>query len=187
MTTTKKPKKQKLRNAEYYDFQDVQDRLHADSLDGKIFKDLVSIITSEENIRLAYRNIKKNSGSKTAGVDGKTIRHLAKWQPQSIVKYVRSRINWYAPQCVRRTEIPKPNGKMRPLGIPTIGDRLIQQCILQVLEPICEAKFYDKSFGFRPNRSTEHAIAQVYKFMQVDNLVTRSNLIYLTKRKPASK
>ena len=59
---------------------------------------------------------------------------------------------------------------MRPLGIPTIGDRLIQQCILQVLEPICEAKFYDKSFGFRPNRATEHAIAQVYKYMQVDNL-----------------
>lgn len=170
MTTTKKPKKQKLRNAEYYDFQDVQDRLYAESCDGKIFKNLVSIIISDENIQLAYRNIKKNKGSKTAGVDGKTIRQLAKWQPESIVKYVRSRMNWYVPQCVRRIEIPKPNGKMRPLGIPTIGDRLIQQCILQVLEPICEAKFYDKSFGFRPNRATEHAIAQAYKYMQVDNL-----------------
>ena len=143
MTTTKKPKKQKLRNAEYYDFQDVQDRLYAESCGGKVFKNLVAIITSEENIQLAYRNIKKNKGSKTAGVDGKTIRQLAKWQPESIVKYVRSRMNWYTPQGVRRIEIPKPNGKMRPLGIPTIGDRLIQQCILQVLEPICEAKFYD--------------------------------------------
>ena len=170
MTTTKKPKKQKLRNAEYYDFQTVQDKLYADSTVGKTFNGLLPLITSEENIMLAYRNIKKNNGSGTAGVDGKTIRHLEKWQPQSLIKYVRTRLSWYTPQAVRRTEIPKPNGKMRPLGIPTIGDRLVQQCILQVLEPICEAKFYDKSFGFRPNRSTEHAIAQVYKFMQVDHL-----------------
>lgn len=170
MTTKRKPKRQKLRNAEYYKFQEVQDKLYADSKNGRIFKNLVTIITSEENIQLAYRNIKKNSGSKTAGTDGKTIKDIAKWQPERVVSYVRKRLNWYKPQMVRRVEIPKPNGKTRPLGIPTIGDRLIQQCILQVLEPICEAKFYSKSFGFRPNRSTEHAIAQVYKYMQVDNL-----------------
>lgn len=170
MTTKKNQKKQKLRNAEYYDFQSVQDKLYADSKDGKVFKNLVEIILSEENIQLAYRNIKKNSGSKTAGTDGKTIKDIAKWKPQTVVYYVRNRLKWYEPQSVRRIEIPKPNGKTRPLGIPTIGDRLIQQCILQVLEPICEAKFYDKSFGFRPNRSTEHAIAQTYKYMQVDNL-----------------
>ena len=170
LTTEKKPKKQKLRNAEYYDFQTVEDKLYADSINGKTFNNLVAMIMSEQNIQLAYRNIKKNKGSKTAGADGKTIRNLAKWQSDKIVNYVRKRLEWYIPQMVRRTEIPKPNGKMRPLGIPTIGDRLIQQCILQVLEPICEAKFYDKSFGFRPNRSAEHAIAQVYKFMQVDNL-----------------
>lgn len=170
MATKRKPKRQKLRNAEYYKFQEVQDKLYADSKNGRIFKNLVTIITSEENIQLAYRNIKKNSGSKTAGTDGKTIKDIAKWQPERVVSYVRKRLNWYKPQMVRRVEIPKPNGKTRPLGIPTIGDRLIQQCILQVLEPICEAKFYSKSFGFRPNRSTEHAIAQVYKYMQVDNL-----------------
>ena len=165
MTTTKRPKKQKLRNAEYYDFQDVQDRLYAESCDGKIFKNLVSIITSDENIQLAYRNIKKNKGSKTAGVDGKTIKQLAKWKPESIVQYVRSRMNWYIPQSVRRIEIPKPNGKMCPLGIPTIGDRLIQQCLLQVLEPICEAKFYDKSFGFSPEqgyRTRHRSGLQIY-------------------------
>ena len=170
MTTTKKHKKKKLRNAEYYDFQGVQDKLYADSKNGKTFKNLTEIIVSDENIQLAYRNIKKNSGSKTAGTDGKTIKDLAKWKPQTVIDYVNKRIQWFVPQTVRRTEIPKPNGKTRPLGIPTIGDRLIQQCILQVLEPICEAKFYDKSFGFRPNRSTEHAIAQTYKYMQVDNL-----------------
>ncbi len=170
MAAKRNPKKKKLRNSEYYNFQEVQDRLYSDSKNGRIFKNLVEIIVSEENIQLAYRNIKKNSGSKTAGTDGKTIKDIAKWQPEKVISYVRKRLSWYKPQTVRRVEIPKPNGKTRPLGIPTIGDRLIQQCILQVLEPICEAKFYSKSFGFRPNRSTEHAIAQVYKYMQVDNL-----------------
>ena len=125
---------------------------------------------SEENIKLAYRNIKKNKGSKTAGTDGKTIKHLAKWQDERLIQFVRKKLAWYEPQAVRRVEIPKGNGKTRPLGIPTIMDRLIQQCILQVLEPICEAKFHERSNGFRPNRSTEHALAQCYKFMQVDGL-----------------
>ena len=71
-------------------------------------------------------------------------------------------MSWYKPKAVRRVEILKPNGKPRPLGIPTIWDRMVQQSILQVLEPICEAKFNKHSYGFRPNRSTEHAIAKAY-------------------------
>ena len=170
MTTAKKPKKQKLRNAEYYNLQETFDTLFADSKDGKRFTKLMPIILSEQNICLAYRNLKKNSGSKTAGTDKKTIKNLEKWTEFDLVQYVRKRLYWYVPQPVRRVEIPKDNGKTRPLGIPTITDRLIQQCILQVLEPICEAKFHDKSFGFRPNRSQENAVAVAYALAQRQNL-----------------
>lgn len=165
-------KKQKLRNAEYYDFQGVQDKLYEQSKRGKIFKNLVQIITLEENIKLAYRNIKKNTGSYTAGVDNKTIKDLAKWQDDRLIEYVRKKFQWYIPRAVRRVEMPKSSDptKKRPLGIPTIMDRLIQQCILQVLEPICEAKFHNKSNGFRPNRSCETAIAQAEKNMQLSKL-----------------
>lgn len=173
MTTKNKiAKKQKLRNAEYYDFQGIQDKLYEQSERGKIFKNLVEIITLEENIKLAYRNIKKNNGSYTAGVDEKTIEDLAKWQDERLIEYVRKKFQWYIPQAVRRVEIPKSSDptKKRPLGIPTIMDRLIQQCILQVLEPICEAKFHNKSNGFRPNRSCETALAQAEKNMQLSKL-----------------
>ena len=163
-------KKQKLRNAEYYDMQSVFDKLYADSKKGVKFTELVEIIKSPENIKLAYRNMRKNKGSKTAGTDKKTISDLNKWKEENLIAHVQRKLDWYIPQKVRRIEIPKDNGKTRPLGIPTIMDRLIQQCILQVLEPICEAKFFERSNGFRPNRSAENAIAQAERMMQNVNL-----------------
>ena len=172
MATEKAQKKAKLRHAEYYDFQRIQDKLYADSLQGKFFKSLVSIIVLPENIRLAYRNIKKNGGSNTPGTDKRTIKDLEKLSDEQLITAVQHKFNWYVPQSVRRVEIPKAGNpaKKRPLGIPTIMDRLIQQCVLQVLEPICEAKFHDHSYGFRPNRNQQHAIAQVHKCMQRSNL-----------------
>ena len=170
MANCKAKKKSKLRYAEYYDFQCIQDKLYTDSMKGKKFKNLVELITLPQNIKLAYRNLKKNSGSKTAGTDKRTIENLAKLSEERLIQLVQRKLSWYVPQAVRRVEIPKGDGKMRPLGIPTIMDRLIQQCVLQVLEPICEAKFHDHSYGFRPNRSQEHAMAQVMKNMQCSNL-----------------
>lgn len=170
-TKDKVQKKAKLRHAEYYDFQGIQDRLYASSQQGRVFKNLVEIIALPENIRLAYRNIKANHGSKTAGTDGRTIKNLEKLSDEKLIALVQKKLGWYKPQSVLRVEIPKGSDptKKRPLGIPTILDRLIQQCVLQVLEPICEAKFHDHSYGFRPNRSQEHALALVYKNIQLSH------------------
>ena len=167
MANKKKPlKKQKIRNAEYYDMQTAFDKLYADSVSGRQFRNLVELIQRPENIMLAYRNLRKNSGSKTAGVDKKTISDLNKWSDKKLINHVQRKLDWYVPNAVRRVEIPKDNGKKRPLGIPTIMDRLIQQCILQVLEPICEAKFFKRSNGFRPTHSAENAIAQAERMIQ---------------------
>ncbi len=170
ITKEKKLKKDSLRFNEYYGFQDVYDRLYKESREGKNFRFLMQCIISRENILLAYRQIKSNRGSLTAGCNNKTIKDLLKFSPDEIVEYVRKRLKNYHPHKVRRVMIPKANGKLRPLGIPTIEDRIIQQCIKQVMEPICEAKFYDYSFGFRPNRSTTHAMARCYHLMQRNNL-----------------
>lgn len=170
MLTSEQHKNRKIRYTEYYDMQNILDKLYADSKEGKIFTSLIDIITSRENIKMAYRTIKRNKGSKTSGSDKRNIDDLAKLNEYKYVALIKRQFNNYRPHPVKRVEIPKPNGKLRPLGIPTIVDRIVQQCILQVLEPICEAKFYEQSNGFRPNRSAENAIAQCCRLMQIQHL-----------------
>ncbi|MGM0582998.1 MAG: group II intron reverse transcriptase/maturase [Bacteroidota bacterium] len=157
-------KKGLLRNNEYYQMQEIFDDLYKKSENNANFKNLMPIITSSKNIRLAFRNLKTNKGSKTPGVDGKTIDDLKALTTEKLIECVKIRLSSYNPHMIRRVYIEKENGKKRPLGIPTIEDRLVQQCIKQVLEPICEVKFHNHSYGFRPNRSTHHAIARV-KFL----------------------
>ena len=163
-----------LRHAEYYGMQETFDDLYARSIANESFDDLMEIILSRENILLAYRNIKANTGSKTAGTDHLTMKDIGQLQPEEMVEKVRYIVigskHGYRPKPVRRKDIPKPNGSTRPLGIPCIWDRLIQQCIKQVMEPICEAKFSNNSYGFRPNRSAENAIKRCYNLMQLTNL-----------------
>ena len=155
-------KKNKLRYNEYYDMQHIYDELYAQSKNGNNFYKLLEIIGSEQNICLAYRNLKSNSGSKTAGTDGMTIDDIKQLSNAEIVATVRESLSNYRPKSVRRVFIPKAGSdKMRPLGIPCIWDRLVQQCILQVLEPICEPKFHNHSYGFRANRSAHHAVSRV--------------------------
>lgn len=125
--------------------KDYFDDLYAKSKQGEVFTNLMEIISNEDNIRLAYRNIKRNSGSYTSGTDHLNIRDIERMSAETLVEIIQRKLQFYQPKPVKRVEIPKPNGKTRPLGIPTIVDRLIQQCILQVLEPICEAKFHERS------------------------------------------
>jgi group II intron reverse transcriptase/maturase len=165
-----------LRHSEYYSLQSVFDELYAKSKNGYEFTDLMPLILSRENILLAYRNMKTNKGSKTPGTDKLTIGDIGKLTPDEVVEKVKFIVigsqHGYRPKPVRRKEIPKPYDptKTRPLGIPCIWDRLIQQCVKQVLEPICEAKFSENSYGFRPNRSAEHAIGATAQKLQLANL-----------------
>lgn len=160
----------KLRYAEYYDQQPILDGLYAASAEGKSFSNLMPLILSEANILRAYRSIKGNKGSMTPGTDNLTIKDIEALEPDGLYADIRRRLKNYQPKAVRRKEIPKPNGKTRPLGIPCIWDRLIQQCIFQILEPICEARFSDNSYGFRPLRSTEHAIAAEMRLINLSKL-----------------
>jgi group II intron reverse transcriptase/maturase len=131
---------------------------------------LISIIIYDKNIALAYRNIKNNKGSKTPGVDGTTIKDIDKYDISEWIRYINERFEDFKPMPVRRVEIEKLGGGLRPLGIPTIEDRMVQQCIKQVLEPIAEAKFYHGSYGFRPDKSAENAIAKVMQLININKL-----------------
>lgn len=146
--------------------ENIYNDLYERAKNGEHFSNLMPLVLSRENILLAYRNIKKNTGSKTAGTDKLTIADIGKLTPEEVTAKVRYIVSGtkrgYRPKPVRRKDIPKPNGDTRPLGIPCIWDRLIQQCFKQVLEPICEVQFSKHSYGFRPNRSVEDAIANVY-------------------------
>ena len=151
----------------YYDMTKVTDKLYAQSKNGNNFYKLYELIISENNILLAYRNIKRNTGSNTKGTDGKTVKDYADISVDELINIVRNRLANFQPISVRRVFIPKTNGKERPLGIPTFEDRLIQQCIKQILEPICEAKFHPHSYGFRPLRSTKFAVSRMMTLAQV--------------------
>jgi len=151
--------------------QETFDTLFDESLNGHYRNDLMTLITSSENIKLAYRNIKRNGGSLTKGVNKTNIMNIAKKDVNELISYVRKRLQNFQPHSIKRVLIPKEYSKeFRPLGIPTIEDRIIQQCILQILEPICEAKFHKHSYGFRANRSAHHAIARAQNLMNINGL-----------------
>lgn len=163
-----------LRHSEYYNLQNRFDDLYQRSSNGEKFQNLMDDILSRENILLAYRNIKTNKGSHTPGSDKVTMKDITKLTSDEVVEKVRfimvGSVHGYRPKPVRRKEIPKPDGSLRPLGIPCIWDRIVQQSIKQVLEPICEAKFSNNSYGFRPNRCVEHAIAETHRLLQRSKL-----------------
>lgn len=131
---------------------------------------LIDCVIDESNIYRAIHTLKSNKGSKTPGVNGETISDIIKIKDE-IVKRIKYDLKGkYIPGVVKRVEIPKGDGEFRPLGIPNIYDRLVQLCFKQILEPIVEKSFHKNSFGFRPERSTEHAIANCYHMVNIAKL-----------------
>lgn len=126
--------------------------------------ELLEEILNQNNLNKAYKKVVANKG--VAGVDGITVEEefdYLKENKDRIINQIRKRK--YKPQPVKRVQIPKENGKMRKLGIPTVTDRIIQQAIFQVISPIFEKQFNDNSFGFRPNRSCEQAVIRALEYL----------------------
>jgi RNA-directed DNA polymerase len=121
-------------------------------------------VASSANLNLAYKRVKANKGA--AGVDAMSVADLKAWIAANREGLIASLLNGsYQPNTVRGVEIPKPGGGVRQLGIPTVVDRLVQQAILQVLEPILDVAFSSSSFGFRPGRSAHQALAQAQRYV----------------------
>lgn len=125
---------------------------------------LLEEMLGDENIMKAYKQVKRNKGA--PGIDGMTVNELKGYLDENI-DAIREQIRTrkYKPSPVRRVEIPKDNGGVRNLGVPTVIDRVIQQAIVQVLTPIYEPLFSDSSYGFRPNRCCEMAIIKALEYM----------------------
>ena len=122
--------------------------------------ELIEVILSDENLEEAIRRVKRNRGA--AGVDGMKTSELDEYfsKHKEIIKQ-QIRNMQYRPKPVRRVYIPKPNGKQRPLGIPSVADRVVQQAAAQVLSGIYDSTFSDHSYGFRPSRSAHDAMKDV--------------------------
>jgi RNA-directed DNA polymerase len=125
---------------------------------------LMEAICERENLREALRRVKANKGS--AGVDGMTVGGIAGYLKQHWPAIREQLLNGtYEPRPVRRVEIPKPDGGLRKLGIPTVLDRFIQQAVMQVLQRRWDPTFSESSYGFRPRRSAQQAVAQAQKYI----------------------
>ncbi|WP_256680719.1 group II intron reverse transcriptase/maturase [Bacillus thuringiensis] len=131
---------------------------------GETSVELLETILSNQNMNEAYLRVYKNKGA--SGVDGVTVDELKQYLKENKDELrQRIRTRKYQPQAALRVEIPKENGKMRKLGIPTVVDRVVQQAIHQILSPIFEKQFSEFSYGFRPKRSCEMAIVKSLEFL----------------------
>lgn len=127
---------------------------------------LMEEVTNSANLNRAYKRVKANDGA--PGVDGMTVADLLPWIAENRERLIASLLDGsYRPQLVRGKQIPKPGSGagVRQLGIPTVVDRLVQQAILQVLEPLLDPNFSTSSFGFRPGRSAHDALRQAREYV----------------------
>ena len=125
------------------------------------FRGLLEIISSPVVIQTAIHNIKSNKGANTPGSDPMITRDILESSYTAVIELIQEQLRYYSPQPVRRHYIPKKGtNELRPLGIPSIVDRIVQECVRLVIEPILEAQFYTHSYGFRPYRDTHMALAR---------------------------
>jgi group II intron reverse transcriptase/maturase len=149
----------------------VQRKLYARSWNNPdyVFEKLWGLVTDLQNLRCALARVAHNKGARTAGVDGATVRSIVAAGAEAFLVELRAslRAREYRPSPARRVRIPKPGkpGETRPLGIPTVKDRVVQAAMKHIMEPIFEADFYPSSFGFRPGRSVHGALEQIRKLL----------------------
>ena len=125
---------------------------------------LIEQILAKNNVREALKRVMSNKGA--SGIDGMKVEELRDYMNANWTSIKQSILERrYKPAPVRRVEIPKPNGGVRKLGIPTVVDRTLQQSIVQVLTPIFEAEFQENSYGFRPGRSCEQAVQKLLEYL----------------------
>ena len=152
-------------SVEHKGYAEVQstDRREGRERDGA--SDLLEAILDRNNLNRAYKRVKRNHGA--AGIDGMTVEESLPWLKEHREELLRSiRDGSYMPSPVRRKEIPKSDGGVRKLGIPTVVDRVIQQAIAQKLQSIWEPLFSDSSYGYRPRRSAQQAIQKVKEYAE---------------------
>lgn len=181
--TTLKVNKLDVRNER--ELRKTLDDLYAKAKEGEPFFGLYELITNEQVFLTAIHNIKSNKGSKTAGIDKKIVNDYLQMDKDKAYALVHGKFKTYRPIPARRMYIPKGENfefhqkdgrklleekKARPLGIPAMIDRIVQEMIRIVLEPIFEAKFFPHSYGFRPYRATEHALAHALKIINGSKL-----------------
>lgn len=125
---------------------------------------LIDKVYREKNLYKAFKAVKTNKGA--PGIDGETIEDFEARLEENIEKlHHELKTNTYMPEKVKRVYIDKPDGGKRPLGIPTVRDRVIQQALLNIMQPIFEAEFHPSSYGYRPKRSCQQAVAKAERFM----------------------
>jgi group II intron reverse transcriptase/maturase len=152
--------------------QNEQRRLYERSRNNPdyVFCKLWGLVTDPRNLRMAVARVARNKGARTAGVDGLNVRRALAAGVDTFVQHLRTelRTGGYRPSAVRRVLIPKPGqpGKFRPLGIPTVRDRVVQAAVKNILEPVFEADFYPVSHGFRPGKRAHGALEQLRLLMR---------------------
>lgn len=159
-----------LRNNEYYCMQEEFDVLNKRSKNNYVFHDLMKYINEEINIKLAYRNIKNNGGSKARGLSGKNMDFISNMKLYKYLKKIKEQLENYKPSMIKRVGIPKSNGKIRYLGIKEPIDKIVEQSIYQVLNPILIPKFHNNSNGFIEGRSCSRAISQMTNYIIKEKL-----------------